>query len=117
MSINKTISFSLIVFLFACSINDPKLPEWDTEWKVYAPTQDFIMGEEIINDSTFIAGYANDSIPIIFFNLKDSTDWERVEASDLVLDPQLEMLNSVITMIFIRISHESRIFYLRFYSQ
>jgi hypothetical protein len=96
MSIIKTISYFVLLLLFACSVNEPKLPEWDTEWRIYAPTQDFIMGEEIINDSTFIAGYANDSIPIILFNLKDSTDWERVEASDLVLDPQTDHFSASI---------------------
>ncbi|MBN1408283.1 MAG: hypothetical protein JW956_10860 [Calditrichaceae bacterium] len=90
MTIKKVFTIFSLLLLFACSVNDPKLPEWDTDWKIYMPTQDFIMGEEIINDSTFLAGYANDSIPIILFKLEDSTDWERVEASDLVLDPQTD---------------------------
>lgn len=96
MSIIKTFSYFVLLLLFACSVHEPKLPEWDTEWRIYAPTQDFIMGEEIINDSTFIAGYANDSIPIILFNLKDSTDWERIEPSDLVLDPQTDHFSASI---------------------
>ncbi|MEJ2055141.1 MAG: hypothetical protein P8X42_14590 [Calditrichaceae bacterium] len=88
MFIRKIYVFPLLLVILSCSLHEPKLPEWDTNWKIYLPTQDLIMGEEIINDSTFIAGYANDSIPIILFNLDDSTDWERVEASDLILEPQ-----------------------------
>ena len=45
MSFNKIITLFAISFLLACSINEPKLPEWDTDWKIYLPTQDFIMGE------------------------------------------------------------------------
>ncbi|MEJ2543649.1 MAG: hypothetical protein P8Y99_06245 [Calditrichaceae bacterium] len=96
MKIKITISYFALLLLLACSVNEPKLPEWDTDWKIYMPAQDFIMGEEIINDSTFIAGSTNDSIPIILFNLNDSTDWERVEASDLVLDPQTDHFSASI---------------------
>ena len=90
MTIKNTLSYFSLLLLFACSVNEPKLPEWDTNWKIYVPTQDIILGEEIINDSTLIAGYTNDSIPIIVFNLEDSTDWERIESSDLMLDPQTD---------------------------
>lgn len=96
MIINRFLVLLAAFILFACSVNDPKLPDWETEWKIYIPSQDLIMGEEIINDTTFISGYDNDSIPIILFNLEDSTDWERVEASDLVLEPKEDHFDATI---------------------
>jgi len=73
----KKIQFCIVIAILisACTINEPKLPSWYTELSVYLPTEDFFM-EEAINDSTVIGGQDSLGIPIIYFNMSDSTDRE-----------------------------------------
>lgn len=86
----KKIQIFLFVSLFvsACTINEPKLPSWETEWNIYLPTEDFIM-VDAINDTSLVAD-TTDGIPIVSLAFSDSTDREYIGAEDLALEPQAE---------------------------
>ncbi len=87
----KKVLFSILIMMFlfsACTVNEPKLPAWDTEWTLYLPTDNFLM-EEIINDSTLVSSEDESGTPIIAISLSDSTDWERIESDDLVMEPEV----------------------------
>lgn len=76
--------FGVIALIAACSFNQPDVPSWDTSWKLYLPLKNFNL-EKIVNDSTLIADTTNGQ-PVVKFELKDSTDWVRVEQKDLSID-------------------------------
>ncbi|NOX88716.1 MAG: hypothetical protein GXO77_06800 [Calditrichaeota bacterium] len=83
------------LIMFGCSLNEPTLPVWDTSWKIYLPIKNVTM-EEIVNDSTLIADTTKSGQPIIKFELKDSTDWERVAQEDLTIQPEEQSFDSKI---------------------
>ncbi len=87
----KKIQIFLFVSLFvsACTINEPKLPSWETEWNIYLPTEDFIM-VDAINDTSLVADTTESGIPIVSLAFSDSTDREYIGAEDLALEPQAE---------------------------
>jgi hypothetical protein len=87
----KKIQIFLFVSLFvsACTINEPKLPSWETEWNIYLPTEDFIM-VDAINDTSLVADTTVSGIPIVSLAFSDSTDREYIGAEDLALEPQAE---------------------------
>jgi RNase P/RNase MRP subunit p29 len=87
----KKIQIFLFVSLFvsACTINEPKLPSWETEWNIYLPTEDFIM-VDAINDTSLVADTTESGIPIVSLSFSDSTDREYIGAEDLALEPQAE---------------------------
>ena len=87
----KKIQLFLFVSLFvsACTINEPKLPSWETEWNIYLPTEDFIM-VDAINDTSLVADTTESGIPIVSLAFSDSTDREYIGAEDLALEPQAE---------------------------
>lgn len=87
----KKIQLFLFVSLFvsACTINEPKLPSWETEWNIYLPTEDFIM-VDAINDTSLVADTTDSGIPIVSLAFSDSTDREYIGAEDLALEPQAE---------------------------
>jgi hypothetical protein len=91
----KLFSLAICFLVVTCTIHEPKLPEWDTEWSVHIPSQNFVM-DEIINDSTLIAGTDSEGQPIILISVKDSTDWQRITSADLSFDPQNDDFHSEI---------------------
>ena len=86
---NKILVSTLIflVFLSSCSIHEPSLPAWDTQWTVVLPTEDFVMSEVIEEDSMLTADTTLSGIPIISFSMSDSSDWQNITQDDLSLDP------------------------------
>lgn len=91
----RLFSLAICFLIISCTIHEPKLPEWDSEWSVHIPSQDFVM-DEIINDSTLIAGTDSEGQPIILISVKDSTDWQRITSKDLSFDPQNDEFRSEI---------------------
>ena len=92
MTLYRIILIFTLLVIFACTINEPNIPEWDTAIKIHFPTQDVLM-EKLINDSTLVG--ANDNgTPIILVQLEDSSDWERISQDDLVLEEQNDHYNS-----------------------
>ncbi len=92
----KSIKIGLLfitALLTACTLNEPKLPSWDTQWGLQLPTTDFVMSE-IIDDSTLVADTTQNGIPIIRFSTSDTSEWQRIDKSDLALDE----LNEAYTM-------------------
>ncbi len=83
----RSIKICLLLFtalLTACTLNEPKLPSWDTQWALQLPTKDFTMSEAI-DDSILVADTTGSGIPIISFSTSDSTEWQRIDKSDLAL--------------------------------
>ncbi len=85
MKITKVFTLFVFSFLISCGINEPKLPVWDTEWTLDLPTKDFVM-TEVVDDSLFYADTTDLGIPIITLSISDSTEWERIESSDLAAE-------------------------------
>ena len=84
----KLLKICLLLFtalLTACTLNEPKLPSWDTQWGLQLPTTDFVMSE-IMDDSTLVADTTQSGIPIISFSTSDTTEWQRIDKSDLAID-------------------------------
>jgi len=86
---NKILVSTLLVFLFlsSCTLHEPSIPAWDTQWTVILPTEDFVMSEIIEEDSLLSADTTLSGIPIISFSMKDSSDWQNITQDDLSLDP------------------------------
>ena len=71
----KKISLLIIVAaLTACTLNEPELPKWDTEWSLYLPTYDYNMAEVIEDGEYLEADTTNNMIPIIKVSIQDSSD-------------------------------------------
>jgi hypothetical protein len=89
--------FLLFIFLLsACTINEPALPAWDTDWVIHLPTNDWLMSESVDNDSLLFADTTAGNIPIIKISMRDTTDWERIDENDLVLDPRQDFYNATL---------------------
>lgn len=72
-----------LLFLPACHFKEPVLPSWETTFRLPFAVKNFIMGEEIVNDSTIII-QAGDPDSILFLSLKDSlVNLEEISAKDL----------------------------------
>ncbi len=90
--------YALILMTLAvssCTINEPSLPSWDTDWTVYLPSKDFVMADAI-DDSILIADTTANNIPIISFSISDSTDWQRIQPEDLAMDSYDDSFNAEI---------------------
>ncbi len=85
----------ILAIVSSCTINEPSLPSWDTDWAVYLPTKDFVMADAI-DDSILFADTTSSGVPVISFSLSDSTDWQRIEPSDLAMDTYDDSFNAEI---------------------
>lgn len=83
----------MTALMAACTLNEPRLPAWDTEWKFYLPTVDYIMSKTVDNDSLLFAD-TTANIPIIKVSINDTSDWERISDDDLVFDVPDERYNA-----------------------
>ncbi len=89
MKLKNSILILTVAVLSACTLNEPSLPGWDTEWTLYLPVENFVMSEAI-DDSILFADTTSAGIPVMEFSVSDSTDWERVVAADLAIEGQTE---------------------------
>jgi len=71
--------FALILLMSSCSINEPKLPQWDTKWSIYLPLHDYSL-QDAIKDQDKLYSDSTDNIRL---NVSDSTDWHNIEPKDL----------------------------------
>ncbi len=85
----------LLAVLSSCTINEPSLPSWDTDWAVYLPSKDFVMADAI-DDSILFADTTASGVPILSFSMSDSTDWQRIQPSDLAMDSYDDSFNAEI---------------------
>ena len=85
----KRIFFGItaILFITGCQLNEPYLPPWESTWTLYLPTEDFKMLDAIDDNSYLVADTTVDGIPIVSFNIKDTTDWEYIDSKDLSIVP------------------------------
>ncbi len=76
--------FLLPFWLFtACSVNEPELPEWDTQWSVVL-TGDSIRLADLVDDPSIAAQYdaaVGDSL--FFIQVSDTSDVQTVSGQDL----------------------------------
>ena len=92
------ILFLIFGLMTACSLNEPKLPAWDTEWTLYLPTENYVLSEAI-DDSILFADTTDSGVPIISLSVEDSTDWERIKPADLAMAERTDEFNATIGLI------------------
>jgi len=79
----SVIVLATLLFLPACQFKEPVLPSWESTFRVPFEVKNFIVGEEIVNDSTIII-QPGDLDSILFLSLKDSlVNLEEISAKDL----------------------------------
>jgi hypothetical protein len=77
------ISIASMVIITACQFKEPVLPAWETTFRISFNTEEFILGEEMVNDSTIII-QSGDPDSILYIALKDSgVDLREISAGDL----------------------------------
>lgn len=89
----------LLLFGFqACTINEPKLPKWDTEWTLYLPSDQLVLADAVDDDVLF-ADTTAENIPILSVQFDDSTEWERIKRTDLSIGAQTSSYDAQIGLI------------------
>ncbi len=83
-----------LFMLWSCTINEPEPPVWDTSWQIDLPVKDVTL-KEIVNDSTILADTINGQ-PVMSFKMEDSTDWEKIQESDLTVTPENDQFEAQI---------------------
>lgn len=71
--------FSLILF-FSCTINEPQLPKWETNWEVHLNSDTFNLKEFLDKNSLFSDSSANNNY---YINIADSTEPKTVGSDQL----------------------------------
>jgi len=92
MRINKNywiISTVLFLIVYACTFEQPTLPNWFVDWKIPIPETGFTMKEaaedpNVVVDSTDIVN------PILAISITDSLEKESVSAADLAIKADSE---------------------------
>lgn len=74
----------LSLFLPGCSFKEPVFPAWETNFRIPFAVEDFIIGEELVNDSTVIIK-DNDPNSVIWVSLHDSIEIQNLSTDDLSL--------------------------------
>ncbi len=86
--LNRLIIVIALTGIFsACTVNEPSLPTWDSQWAIEFPAENMTM-EDIINDSTVVTGFdalTGDSIIVI--SISDSTEPEKIDPAEMAFDP------------------------------
>lgn len=89
--LNRLIILIAVAGIFnACTVNEPSLPTWDSQWAIEFPAENMTM-EDIVNDSTVVTGYdpiTGDSIIVI--SISDSTEHEQIDSADMGFGPDDE---------------------------
>ena len=78
----------LLLWLASCTLNEPQIPSWDTQWTVFLPVKNVAMTDIIKGDSLLYPDTTANGIPIYNFSINDSSDWQRIEAKDLSIGEQ-----------------------------
>jgi len=87
MSQKIVLKFIFIGLLFyGCTLNEPVLPSWYTEFTIQLPSKTIDM-TEIIDDSLFFADTVS-GLPVIRFEITDTAETQQVTAEDLTFDDQ-----------------------------
>lgn len=67
----------------ACQFKEPVLPAWEATFRLPFDSGVFIIGEEIVNDSTIVI-HSGDVDSVLFISIRDSlVDLKEISASDL----------------------------------
>ncbi len=77
----------LILFM-ACSIDEPKLPRWFTDWRLPIPYADWVM-EEATDDSNIVLDSTMTGTTFLEISVIDSLDRYSVEPERLAVLPIL----------------------------
>lgn len=81
------VTFAAILIIAACQLKEPVLPAWETTLRLPFTMGDFVIGEEIVNDSTIIIQSGN-ADSVLFISLKDTlVDLREISADDLSILP------------------------------
>ncbi|MBN2426321.1 MAG: hypothetical protein JXR46_02625 [Calditrichaceae bacterium] len=83
----KAAILAILILIIGCTLNEPKLPKWDTEWTIFLPTHDYNMADAIEDEKNLIADTLN-QIPIVRVNVQDTSDYEQIDESDLSMEPE-----------------------------
>lgn len=78
----------LLLLSSACTVNEPHIPSWDTQWTLVLPTKDFILSDLIKEDSVITADTTAAGIPVFSLSMSDSSDWQRISVQDLSVPPE-----------------------------
>lgn len=70
-----------------CSFKEPVLPAWESTFSIPFFIEDFVLGEELVNDSTIIVKNENPDAPL-WFSLSDSLDLKEVSPRDFAILPE-----------------------------
>ncbi len=76
------ICIAMMVFISGCSFDEPVLPEWTIAVNVPLENETFILGEEIVNDSTIIVQGGDSSI---YISIDGELDTMEIDISDFNL--------------------------------
>jgi hypothetical protein len=71
----------LIIFM-ACSLDDPKLPNWFVEWRIPIPQADWVM-EEATDDSNIVLDTTLTGMTFLEISVVDSLDRQSVDPEDM----------------------------------
>ncbi len=82
------LAITTLLLLAGCQLNEPYLPPWESTWTLYLPTEDFKMVDALDDDNYLVADTTDDGIPIVSFNINDTTDWEYIDSKDLSIVPE-----------------------------
>lgn len=76
-------AIAAVFIITACQFKEPVLPAWEATFRLPFDSGVFIIGEEIVNDSTIVI-LSGDADSVIFISLKDSlVNLREISASDL----------------------------------
>ncbi len=74
------------LMLYGCTLNEPVLPSWNTEYTIHLPSKTIEM-TEIIDDSLFFADTVS-GLPVIRFEISDTAETQKITTEDLTFDDQ-----------------------------
>ncbi len=70
-----------------CSFKEPVLPDWESTFYIPFFVEDFVLGEELVNDSTIIIKSENPDAPL-WLSLSDSLDLKEISPRDFAILPE-----------------------------
>ncbi len=80
--------FVVLLTLFSCTLEEPALPSWLTEWSI--PFESSYTMEEVLTDSNFVADTTGSGVAIVALSISDSMEGKVVSSQDLSIQPEGE---------------------------
>ena len=87
-----------LIFIAACTFNEPVLPNWLTVWELPIPDVNFEMSEAVDDEYIFADSTVAGGISL---SIKDSVDKKSMSEEDLSIKPDPDTLSNTIENISI----------------